>query len=77
MGLPNLVLTSNCNSKCDFCFSDKTENNDITIDQTESLFKFINSFNRQDINIVGGEPTMNQDFLDIVKYFIDRIKMNY
>ena len=70
--MPNLVLTFDCNNSCEFCFADKTQNKEFKFEQIDKVYQFIKSLNRDSINLVGGEPTLNKDFLAIVKYFLSQ-----
>ena len=71
--MANIVINYKCNNKCDFCFVDSINiNKRITIDQIKQYETFFKSFNRNSMNIVGGEPTLNSDFLAILLYFLRR-----
>ena len=70
--MPNIILTYNCNNFCEFCFADKTQNGEFTFEQIGQLNQFVKSFNVDSINIVGGEPTLNKDFLAIINYFLSQ-----
>ena len=70
--MPNLVVTNRCNDKCTYCFSDyQIPNNEFFLNQVKKTVKFIKSFNRNSINLVGGEPSLNADFIPIVKFLLD------
>jgi organic radical activating enzyme len=68
--LPNLVLTFDCNNSCEFCFAETDQNREFRFGQIDKMHHFIKSFNRESVNIVGGEPTMNKDFLKIVTFLL-------
>jgi MoaA/NifB/PqqE/SkfB family radical SAM enzyme len=70
--LPNLVLTFDCHNSCEYCFADKAQNKALTFEQVTQLFSFVRSFNSGVINIVGGEPTLNKDFLSIVTFLLSQ-----
>jgi organic radical activating enzyme len=70
--LPNIVLTSDCNNSCEFCFAEKTRNSEFKFEQVGRLYQFIKGFNEDGINIVGGEPTLNKDFLEIITFFLNQ-----
>ncbi len=70
--MPNLVVTNQCQDKCTYCFSDfQIPNNGFSLSQVKKTVKFLKSFNRNSINIVGGEPSLNPDFIPIVKLLLD------
>ena len=70
--MPNLILTYRCNNACPFCFNDNRElQSDLTLSAFEKMLPFIHSFKRDSINIVGGEPTLNPDFIPILTSLLD------
>jgi organic radical activating enzyme len=64
--LPNILLTSECNNSCEFCFAGYELKKEFKSDQIENLLSFIKSFNSDCVNIIGGEPTLHKDFLSVV-----------
>jgi MoaA/NifB/PqqE/SkfB family radical SAM enzyme len=69
--MPNLVLTYRCNSDCQFCFArGQNQETDLTIEKANRLLPFIQSFGRSEVNLLGGEPTLNPDFLSILKLLL-------
>lgn len=70
--MPNLILNYNCNNSCEFCFADKAQDHELKIEQMDQLHKFVNSFRKDSVNIMGGEPTLNKDFFAIVNFLISQ-----
>jgi MoaA/NifB/PqqE/SkfB family radical SAM enzyme len=69
--MPNLVLTNECNSDCQYCFVQRQEEaNYFTLDKTKQILPFLRSFQRESLNIVGGEPTLNPDFIPILNLLL-------
>lgn len=70
--MPNLILTNRCNAHCSFCFSNKeADKNEFTLNSLIERFKLIASINNSAINILGGEPTLNIYFDNILKFLIN------
>ncbi len=70
----SLILTYRCNLNCEFCYQDKTKREtfgDLTLEDVKSIEKNIQKsfFPKPRIHLFGGEPTVNSDFLEIVKFF--------
>ncbi|PYS00922.1 MAG: hypothetical protein DMG12_16360 [Acidobacteria bacterium] len=70
-----LLLTARCNMSCDDCYfvdviNDKTVGRldfdlaQVKANYARSLFRTISR-----VVLIGGEPTMNKDFIDIVRFF--------
>lgn len=73
--MPNIMLTSRCNLHCSYCFANNmvNQNNatDITIENFKTALNFITSSGSTDIGLIGGEPTLNHNFKDIVTIAIE------
>lgn len=66
--MPNLVLTNKCYNGCAFCFVDsKKDGAFLTYKKVQTLLPFIRSFDRESIHLLGGEPTLNPEFIEILK----------
>ena len=68
-----LILTYRCNLNCHFCFQSRERREaypDMSIEDVQLIEKnFSNSFiYKPRIHLFGGEPTINKDFPEIVKY---------
>ncbi len=83
-----LILTTNCNLKCKYCYGeayefynledDNSENIDYTIPEEinyslEDLSKFLNKDKNSNIILYGGEPLMR---IDIVENLLSFLKVN-
>ena len=69
--MPNIILTKQCNNHCEFCFAGpKNDKTYLSFEQSQSLLPFIKSFNRDTLHLLGGEPTLNPDFLKILEYYL-------
>ncbi|MCD4701213.1 MAG: radical SAM protein, partial [Candidatus Aegiribacteria sp.] len=68
-----LLLTYKCNANCPFCYQDseKKKISDMSIGDAQIIERNIRkSFNfKPRIHFFGGEPTVNTDFVEILKYF--------
>lgn len=64
--MPNLILTTKCSNQCPFCFNLETPLT-ITIDDLSSWLPFITSSGFDEINILGGEPTLHPHFIEILE----------
>lgn len=61
----NLVLTTKCNKNCNFCFSNGTHNPEHT-DMYMDDFEFLVKNSNERINILGGEPTQSNQFIEAI-----------
>lgn len=74
----NVLLTSICNRKCQYCFADgkidynkKNESNyNISVNNFKKILDFINPNDR--ISLLGGEPTLHRQFEDIIELLKQR-----
>lgn len=69
----HLHLTNKCNLHCPHCYmeSGAAYSNELTTEEIKSLCKDYKSIGGTDVSLTGGEPTVRQDFLDIVEYISD------
>lgn len=68
--MPNLILTNSCNNKCTYCFTNGTVLEDITLKNLKEISPFISSFHNKKLNILGGEPSLNPEFISILQYLL-------
>lgn len=62
----NLILTSTCNKNCSFCFaSGKEDKNQYDINK---LKKLINNNPNDVLKLLGGEPTLYKDFVELLGF---------
>lgn len=65
----DLQLTLNCNQKCIHCYNDKTQNDKkISFEKAKSAIDQAYSAGIFEVSVTGGECTLNENFLEIVKY---------
>lgn len=65
--MPNIAITNQCNLKCEYCFAEeyKQQNKyEINLTDYQQLLYFSSTSN---IGIIGGEPTLHPDFVNILK----------
>lgn len=63
----NLIVTTSCNKNCSFCFAkDTLDDNEMTVDDVKSLIG--RTYPDLPIKLIGGEPTRNTHFLEILEY---------
>lgn len=69
----NWELTPHCNYKCSYCFGNAGMKNSSfsTLDQLKNVVDKLMSLNKKYYNIllIGGEPTIHPQFLNLLKYF--------
>lgn len=69
--MANLILTSDCQRNCVYCFAQ--ENNNSGISFTWENFITVTNFiatGPKLINLLGGEPTLHKDFIKMLEYLI-------
>jgi hypothetical protein len=74
--MPNILLTTICNRRCPYCFA-KTEMDGATTEEMtwENLIyiaDFLVKSREKKVSLLGGEPTLHQDFVDYVCYLNQR-----
>ncbi len=72
-----IVLTYRCNLNCYFCYQSKEKGKtfpDMNIDDAKILEENISKsfYFKPRIHLFGGEPTINKDFVEILKYFSEK-----
>lgn len=75
--MANLLLTTKCVRSCPYCFAknEMTESDPADTISWENLLylaDFLIHSNEYHIALLGGEPTLHQQFVDIVLYLIER-----
>ena len=64
----SFMVTSKCNCNCDYCFwKHKKDNDDMSLEEIQRLFKEAGEIGYLDCLLWGGEPLMRQDFTEIAK----------
>lgn len=69
--MPNLLLTNVCDYGCPFCFAPFEGNaRYFQLEELGELLPFLRSFERDAINLLGGEPTCHPQFLPILRFLL-------
>ena len=72
----NLILTTDCQRKCQYCFAkDNLENPmQFTMENFKKVIDWIETDIRDvdRIALLGGEPTLHPDFINFIKYLLPR-----
>ena len=68
-----ILLTENCNLNCSMCIRGKQQGMNMDIDLLEKVF-MENDFSEHEIVITGGEPTLHNKFVDVVRYVCNKAK---
>lgn len=75
--MPNIIITEFCNLNCPYCFADSMMKdlnnnvNEITMLQLQNILSWLQpTAIKQDfsIGIIGGEPTLHSNFIEILNY---------
>lgn len=68
--MPNIMINSYCNLKCPYCFADNElsdcSTKNMSLDDFERIIEWHKNNNMRMIRIIGGEPTLHPEFLEIV-----------
>jgi hypothetical protein len=75
--MANLLLTLTCVRSCPYCFAKKEISHNkgsefINWENIVYVANFLKRTNESNISLLGGEPTLHPDFIDIVLYLISR-----
>lgn len=65
--MANLILTNKCQRKCAYCFSNSSD--EFNMDNFKEACNFI-ATGPKIINLLGGEPTLNNNFLEMLEFLI-------
>lgn len=78
----NLLITTVCNRRCEYCFAAeyverdatdlKVDQRFITIEQFVKAVDFFAASNERRVSMLGGEPTLHPRFVDFVRYILRR-----
>lgn len=68
----DLPVSFSCNLNCNICYAPQRNIQEIPSDELKDLIKH---FNGTYISLAGGEPTMREDLLDIIKFSIKNKKI--
>jgi len=70
--MPNLILTGRCSSACEYCFTNGALLGDLTLKTLAEIMPFVSTFRSRKLNILGGEPSLNPEFIGILQYLLER-----
>ena len=63
-----ILLTENCNARCPNCFNASyREKRDMSIENLTKVSKMLYAHGDRDIKIMGGEPTVHQNFFEAIE----------
>lgn len=68
--MANIAIVNYCNLKCPYCFADDMihqKNKAMTIEDYQRVLEFISRTPKNYVGIIGGEPTLHPDFIEILK----------
>lgn len=74
--LGRLYLTENCNASCKWCFNKETRDSSLNMDtnKAKKLIDFLAENGVSKLLIMGGEPTIHPDFVEIWNYTYNKFK---
>lgn len=73
--MANIIIDSYCNLRCRYCFAnDVIEANKefIELDSFDHILDFVLNSNAKRVGLIGGEPLLHPQFLDICKHIIQK-----
>lgn len=63
----NIVLTSNCNSRCKSCDYWRHKGENLSLEKIKYFFEILKKYNTESIVLTGGEPTLHPQFYKILE----------
>ena len=73
--MPNIILNSYCNRNCIYCFALKKNQGpykQLSLDNLVTICDFLENSGINQVNVLGGEPTLHPDFNLFLKYLSSR-----
>ena len=69
-----IYLTENCNASCPWCFNKNTRNPELNMDteKIKKLIDYLHAHKLPKFRIMGGEPTIHPDFVEIWNYALGK-----
>lgn len=69
-----IYLTENCNASCAWCFNKNTRNPELDMDteKIKKLIDYLSEHKLRKLRIMGGEPTLHPDFVEIWNYALGK-----
>ena len=69
-------LTRKCNMKCMYCNIQNTKREDLSIEEWKKALKILKNLDIKDIVLLGGEPTMYPNVVELVDYLTNELGMS-
>jgi len=70
--MPNILITNVCNLKCSYCFAaEKLSKDHMSLENVEYVIKFLKDSGWNLFRMIGGEPTLHPQFLEIMDMVLD------
>jgi radical SAM protein with 4Fe4S-binding SPASM domain len=73
-----IEITDNCNLNCSYCYRNSkfcsSHSNEMDFDKFKDCINKFKKTNLLEIGITGGEPTLNKDFIKIMKYALKELE---
>lgn len=73
--MPNIILNSYCNRNCIYCFAKKKNQGpyqQLSLDHLIKICDFLENSRINQVNILGGEPTLHPEFNLFLRYLVSR-----
>lgn len=75
--MANILLTNKCIRECPYCFASKemaqsAEKDYLSWENAVYLADFLGASGEKRVSLLGGEPTLHPEFVDMLLYFIER-----
>lgn len=68
-----LLLTEQCNLKCDYCIRGGKKNNNLSLKKLKFILR-TNDFSNDQVLLTGGEPLLHENFREIALNCLDKFK---
>ena len=68
-------ITRKCNMKCMYCNIQNTDRKDLTLDEWKKATMIIKELGAKEIVILGGEPTLYDNIVELVDYIVNKLNM--
>jgi radical SAM protein with 4Fe4S-binding SPASM domain len=72
--MPNIILTTDCQRRCSYCFAKGNENKDQKFKMKTYLkvMEFLKKSKTQEVGLLGGEPTLHPQYSNFLDIALDR-----
>lgn len=68
-------LTRNCNMKCRYCNIQNTNKKELSLGEWKKAIKIMKNLGANKLVLLGGEPTIYPDIIELVNYVVNDLKM--